>query len=207
MGKAIKKREAFFAKEILNFQKKEQTLQRNLEKLEAPVIEKISKLDLQSSPILGVKKDKKQLEDEQKKKEAEEKAKAEEEERLKKEEEAKAVAAAAEAKKGGAKKGAKQPVKKQDEEEVQQEVETEEQKSEKEKVVIKEQLELLHKKIEAYQAKVRLCHKNCEKVEREEKLEKFIDLKTRSDERKMLGNALEERADSVLGPRKAYILV
>jgi len=44
MGKAIKKREAFFTKEILNFQRKEQNLQKNLEKLETPVVEKQSKV-------------------------------------------------------------------------------------------------------------------------------------------------------------------
>lgn len=35
----------------------------------------------------------------------------------------------------------------------------------------------------------------------------MLDLRTKGEERKFLRNALEERADAVLGPKKAYVLI
>lgn len=52
-----------------------------------------------------------------------------------------------------------------------------------------------------------MCHINTKKIEEEEKAEKQLDLRTKTDDSKFLRNALEERADAILGPRKAYVLV
>ena len=38
-------------------------------------------------------------------------------------------------------------------------------------------------------------------------MDKQLDLRAKTEERKFLKNALEERADNVLAPRRAYILV
>jgi hypothetical protein len=54
---------------------------------------------------------------------------------------------------------------------------------------------------------VKLCQINAKKIEEDEKTEKMLDLRTKQDERKFLRNALEERADGLLGPKKAYVLV
>lgn len=65
----------------------------------------------------------------------------------------------------------------------------------------------MKKFIEQYTQKVKLCQINAKKVEEDEKTEKALDLRTKTDERKFLRNALEERADGILGPKKAYVLV
>ena len=61
--------------------------------------------------------------------------------------------------------------------------------------------------IEQYSHKAKLCQINAKKIDEEEKSDKMIDLRTKTDERKFLRNALEERAEGVLGPKKAYVLV
>jgi len=52
-----------------------------------------------------------------------------------------------------------------------------------------------------------LCGKEIKKVEIEEAAEKFLDLKTRTDERKFMSQNNEGRADEILGAKKAYVLV
>lgn len=142
-----------------------------------------------------------------KKKLEEEQAKAaEEEERLRKEEEARL---AEEAK--GKKKGAKPQVKKAGQAQFEEAptapvIESFEKRTEREKAAVNEQLEELRSKIDAYQSKVKLCHRQCIKIEKEGEGVQ-IDLKTKQDDRKFLRNALEERADTILGPKKAYVLV
>ena len=48
---------------------------------------------------------------------------------------------------------------------------------------------------------------NVRRIEEDEKTEKVLDLRTKEHECKYLRNAIEERADSILGPKKAYVLV
>jgi len=60
---------------------------------------------------------------------------------------------------------------------------------------------------DAYQGKVKLCNKEIKKVELEESQDKQLDLKTKTDERKFMGQNAEDRADTVLGAKKAYVLV
>jgi hypothetical protein len=59
----------------------------------------------------------------------------------------------------------------------------------------------------AYSGKVKLCLKEIKKVEAEEQVDKNLDLKTKTDERKFMGQNAEDRADTVLGAKKAYVLV
>jgi len=61
--------------------------------------------------------------------------------------------------------------------------------------------------VAAYQDKVKLCAKEIKKVELEEQTDKVLDLKTKTDERKFMRNALGDRAEEMFGGKKAYVLV
>eukprot|EP00347_Sterkiella_histriomuscorum_P014639 403360114 len=230
MGKFMKKREEFFNKEIASFKKKEQNLQKKLERLEPPKSleppkeeikmqnpkkdakkagkDKAGKLDGKQVTVKKTKKQLQEEEDERKRKEAEEqeRIRKEEEERKKKEEE-EAARKAEEEKKAKEKKQPPAKGKKQEEEKKDEPViETEEQKIAREKAETLVQIDDLKKHIEAYSNKLKLLQEAQIKLAEEELKPKIVDLNEKTGERKHLKASGDSYAIQLLRERKAYVL-
>ena len=207
MGKAIKKREEWFTKEIQTMKKKEQKLLKKLDALDNPKVDdkkaaadeatastrELAKAGGSKGSLRGGRKmnaKEKAAEEERLRKEEEERKRKEEEEARLKAEEEERKRKEEEEKKAKEKKGGKGGKKKEEEvEEIQEE--TEEQKLEREKAEINQAIDEVRGQIKAYEEKVRLCQVEQVKKTEEADVEKVIELTERTGERKFAKKYLD----------------